>query len=102
MLRGSKILAHANTDTDYQIAVDVAVALDEPWHVILFNDHVHSFDDVVLQVMKATGRDVSEAADLTLEAHNNGQASVHSGEFEGCFSVQTVLREIALQTEIRG
>jgi ATP-dependent Clp protease adaptor protein ClpS len=99
-LRDSQVLAHSNPDTDYE--VDVATALDEPWHVILFNDHVHSFDDVVLQVMKATGRGVTEAADVTLEAHNNGQASVHSGEFEGCFSVQTVLREIALQTEIRG
>lgn len=75
---------------------------DEPWHVILFNDEVHTFEEVIGQLMKATGCSRGEAEDLTWTVHNEGKANVYEGTFEECFEVQSVLKEIQLVTEIRG
>ncbi len=75
---------------------------DEPWHVILFNDEVHTFEEVIGQLIKATGCSRGEAEDLAWTVHNEGQADVYEGTFEECFEVQSVLKEIQLVTEIRG
>ncbi|MFO8099581.1 MAG: ATP-dependent Clp protease adaptor ClpS [Salinibacter sp.] len=75
---------------------------DEPWTVILFNDEVHTFEEVIGQIMKATGCNRSKAEDLTWTVHNEGKATVYEGTFEECFEVQSVLKEIQLVTEIRG
>jgi ATP-dependent Clp protease adaptor protein ClpS len=90
--------------------VDVAVEeeettkerLDEPWKVILYNDDVHSFDEVILQLMKATGCPVHEATKIAWKAHFKGKAVAYEGSFEACFRVQGILREIQLVTEIEG
>lgn len=89
-------------DVLVDVAVEEGVAIGAPWHVILFNDEIHAFDEVVLQVMKATGCTMRKAAEVTLEAHQSGQAGVHSGDIGDCVKVQAVLSEIALQTELRG
>ena len=54
--------------------------VDTPWRVILFDDDIHTFEDVILQLK-----------DL-----------VYEGEFFECFRVQGVLKEIQLVTEIEG
>jgi ATP-dependent Clp protease adaptor protein ClpS len=76
--------------------------IDDPWRVILYNDDIHSFDEVIFQVMKATGCSESQAEAYAWEAHINGKAAVYEGSFEDCFRVQGVLREIQLVTEIEG
>jgi ATP-dependent Clp protease adaptor protein ClpS len=76
--------------------------LDAPWRVILYNDEVHTFDEVIFQLMKATGCSLSEAKALTWKVHTEGKAAVYEGSFEECFRVQGVLREIQLITEIQG
>ena len=81
-------------DTDYRT--------DEPWHVILFNDEIHTFEEVIVQLRKATGCTRSEAEDYAWEVHSTGKAAVYEGEFSECFRVQGVLREIQLVTEIEG
>jgi ATP-dependent Clp protease adapter protein ClpS len=75
---------------------------DRPWRVILFNDEVHTFDEVIGQLVKATGCSPSRAERLAWQVHTRGKASVYEGDFEDCLQVQTVLREIQLVTEIQG
>lgn len=90
--------------------VDVAVEeeeeeqerLDEPWRVILYNDEIHTFDEVISQLIKATGCSTARAEELAWQVHTNGKAAVYEGTFEECFRVQGVLREIQLVTEIEG
>lgn len=74
----------------------------EPWQVVLYNDDVHSFDEVILQVQKATGCTLPEATRITLEAHNRGKAIAFFGEFDKCFRVVQILRQIQLVVEIQG
>ncbi|MFQ5753589.1 MAG: ATP-dependent Clp protease adaptor ClpS [bacterium] len=76
--------------------------ITRPWQVILFNDDIHSFDEVILQLQKAAGYSVLEATRITLEAHFKGKAVAFQGEFQKCNRVAGILREIGLIVEIQG
>ncbi|MHB8481204.1 MAG: ATP-dependent Clp protease adaptor ClpS [Nitrospiria bacterium] len=71
-----------------------------PWVVILYNDDVHAFEQVVFQVQKATGASLEKAVEITLEAHNKGRAICYSGTKETCAKVANILKEISLHVEI--
>lgn len=75
---------------------------DTPWRVILYDDDVHTFDEVIEQLIKAIGCSISHAEELTFKVHNEGKAQVFEGTFEECFHVNGVLKEIQLITEIKG
>lgn len=94
----------ATPDVDVEVVEEEfdETRLETPWRVILFNDDIHTFDEVVLQLMKATGCSLSRARSLTFEAHTNGKAAVYEGSMDECLKVQGVLREIQLVTEIQG
>ncbi len=76
--------------------------LQKPWQVILFNDDIHSFNAVIIQVQKATGCSTVDATRVTVEAHFNGKAVAFQGEFVRCQRVTGILREIQLIVEIQG
>ncbi len=73
-----------------------------PWRVILYDDDIHTFDEVIEQLIKALKCDQSHAENLTYKVHNEGKAEVFEGPFEDCFEVNGVLKEIQLITEIKG
>ena len=100
---GSKIwFVTANTDLEELLEEDVVEKVDPPWRVILYNDHIHTFDEVIFQLIKATGCSMSQAEAYAWRAHVKGKARVFEGDFESCLRVQSVLREIELITEIQG
>ncbi len=76
------------------------VSVQEPAKVILFNDEVHTFDEVIGQIIKATGCDQARAEALTWEVHSAGKAVVYEGEITRCVEVSNVLEEIELMTQI--
>ena len=79
---------------------DLAVSVKEPAKVILFNDEVHTFDEVIGQIIKATRCDYTRAEQLTWEVHSTGKAVVYEGEMAKCMEVSGVLEEIELMTQI--
>jgi ATP-dependent Clp protease adapter protein ClpS len=76
------------------------VVIQEPAKVILFNDDVHSFDEVISQLIKAVRCAQHKAEALAWEAHSNGKAIVYSGELPKCMEVSGILEEIQLMTQI--
>jgi len=68
--------------------------------VILFNDDLHSFDEVISQIVKATKCSFEVARDKTFEVHIKGKAIVYSGNLSECLRVSSVLEEILLHTQI--
>ena len=72
----------------------------EGFSLILYNDSVHSFEDVIDQVMKATGYGIERAETITMEAHSRGRAVVLTGDLNICVRAQHVLEEISLRTSI--
>jgi ATP-dependent Clp protease adaptor protein ClpS len=73
--------------------------LGGPWVVVLYNDDYHEFDEVILQVQKATGCSLEAAVLITEEAHVTGRAIAYTGTQEECERVAGVLRQIRLQVE---
>ena len=89
-------------DVDVQTEEETEERIKSPWRVILYNDEIHTFDEVIRQVVKATGCSVKQAEKHAWTVHTEGKDCVYEGEFEECFRVQGVLREIQLVTEIEG
>ena len=87
-------------DAVFQTADDTDVQIQTPAKVILFNDEVHTFEEVIGQIIKATGCDLTKAEALTWEVHHSGKAMVYEGEMRNCVRVSAVLEEIDLATQI--
>ena len=77
-------------------------AVETPWRVILFDDDIHTFEEVIGQLIKAVGCSPSQAERHAWTVHTRGKDCVYQGDFFDCFRVQGVLREIQLVTEIEG
>lgn len=101
LISGQPVVANV-PEVEEVLEEDVSTNLDAPWRVILYNDHIHSFDEVIVQLVKATGCSISQAEAHAWRAHVQGKASVFEGSFEECLRVKSVLDEIALITEIQG
>lgn len=89
-------------DVEVLEQVEEEELIDNPWRLILYDDDVHTFDEVINQIIKATGCSVSKAEEITLKVHNDGKAIVFEGSFEECLKINSVLQEIQLITEIKG
>ncbi|MEW6214201.1 MAG: ATP-dependent Clp protease adaptor ClpS [Nitrospirota bacterium] len=72
----------------------------EPWNVILLNDDWHTFDEVILQLIKAINCTAKKASEITLEAHTDGEAICYSGPKERCEHVASILKEIGLGVRV--
>ena len=79
---------------------DEKTELDNPWQVVLFNDEVHSFDEVIYQIQKATGYSLERATELTLRVHHNGKAVIAIGSKTDCEKVAGVLGQIRLLVQV--
>ncbi|NTU92483.1 MAG: ATP-dependent Clp protease adaptor ClpS [Chlorobiaceae bacterium] len=73
----------------------------QAYRVVLFNDDVHTFDEVIFQIIKAVRCTRVTAEKHTWEVHNKGRSIVYSGGIAECLRVSAVLEEIALKTEIQ-
>ena len=91
-----------STDTEELLEEDISTSLDAPWRVILYNDEIHTFEEVIMQLVKAIGCTTNQAEAYAWKAHIQGRAAVYEGTFEECLRVKGVLDEIALVTEIQG
>jgi len=91
-------ISHPLTEQEKEEGREVDV--QEPAKVILFNDEVHTFEEVIGQIVKATGCDTPRAEALTWEVHATGKAAVFEGELPRCVEVSGILEEIELMTQI--
>ena len=97
-----KMLIIKNVEIEYQELEEIELISNIAFgtRVLLFNDEIHTFDEVANQIIKATGCDFEKAMQLTNEVHNNGKAVVFEGELAECLKVSGVLEEIGLLTQI--
>lgn len=68
--------------------------------VILYNDDWHTFEEVIVQLIKATKCSFDQARSYAFEVHVKGKAIVFNGSIKDCLKVSSVLEEIALNTQI--
>ena len=72
---------------------DVTIGLESK--VLLYNDDWHTFDEVILQIIKAVNCSFDEARDKAFEVHVKGKAMIFNGRFKDCLRVSSVLEEVA-------
>lgn len=87
-------------DTETRKDTERKARPERNWRVILYNDHVHKFDDVVLWLQKATGCSHEVASHVTHTAHTQGRAVCYEGTREKCHRVAAQLRSHGLQVEV--
>jgi len=73
----------------------------DAYRVVLFNDEVHTFDQVITQLMKAIRCSRHKAEKHTWEVHTRGRSIVFAGDMLICLRISSILEEIALKTEIQ-
>ncbi len=67
---------------------------------ILFNDDVHTFEEVATQLVKAIRCSYSQGMSYANEVHTKGSAIVYAGHLERCEAVAMVLEQIGLKTRV--
>ena len=94
----------ASTEGDIETYAkeEVEDAIQSPQRLVQYNDEVHTFEEVIQQLIKALKCGRGRAEELTLKVHSEGKAIVFEGEFEECLKRDYILREIELITEIKG
>lgn len=92
--------ANPAEETREELREDAVDDTSGAYRVILYDDDWHGFDEVIVQVQKATGCNIYKATAIMLEAHTKGRAVCYRGTREQCQRVARVLREIRLQVEV--
>jgi ATP-dependent Clp protease adaptor protein ClpS len=80
-------------------APDQAGGSGSPYIVIVYNDDVHTFEQVEIQLQKATGCTKEKAEALAIEIDSKGRAVVFGGGADECERAANILRQIRLQVE---
>jgi len=88
------------TETDDETIIDDSIGTSEPSKVILYNDEIHTFDEVIVQLIKAINCTAEHAEGIAWEVHTKGKALVFGGEMSECLKVSSILEEIGLNTQI--
>ena len=70
------------------------------WIVIVFNNEVNTWDEVVMVLQKATGCTQEEADIETWEIDTLGKSVVHHGGQEECERAAGIIRTIGIQVEV--
>ena len=75
-----------------------------PWRefsVVLFDDEVHSQDEVVIQLMKALQCSLGRAHNLMRQAEQAGKTTVAITHREHAMRITEILRQIDLRVRLR-
>ncbi|MES1227840.1 MAG: ATP-dependent Clp protease adaptor ClpS [Armatimonadota bacterium] len=73
----------------------------EEWQVIVFNNEVNTYEEVMTVLMLSTGCDAEEAYIETWEVDHDGQCCVHRSSEEECNRVAEVIRAIGIVVETK-
>lgn len=71
------------------------------WMVLIYNNDVTSFEEVIAVLMRSTGCSAEEGFIEAWEAHTFGKAPVHFAERTECEIVAAMISTIGVQTQVR-
>jgi ATP-dependent Clp protease adapter protein ClpS len=100
-MKGLKIIFEEKKPTGIvipEIEEETTVGLE--CRVFLFNDDWHTFEEVIIQLIKAINCTFEKARDYAFEVHVKGKAHVYTGNLNACLKVTSILEEIELHTQI--
>jgi ATP-dependent Clp protease adaptor protein ClpS len=83
-----------------EITEEEEVTIGTENRVVLYNDDWHTFEEVIVQLIKAIKCNFEQARSYAFEVHVKGKAIVFNGSMKDCLKVSSILEEIALNTQI--
>lgn len=101
-----KLVTGSGLETESDIMTAIAEKIDDGndtgfgSKVVLYNDDIHSFQDVVHQLIKAINCTERVGFYHATQVHTKGKSLVYSGEPEKCIKVANILKEIRLRVKI--
>lgn len=72
----------------------------DEWIVIVFDNPVNTFDEVIMILQKATGCSLEEAEMETWEVHYQGRSLVHHADAVECERVASIIRTIGIDVTV--
>ncbi|MFN0118581.1 MAG: ATP-dependent Clp protease adaptor ClpS [Elusimicrobiota bacterium] len=93
------LLAKAPTIKKVEKPIDTSIK-GFGYRTVLFNDDVHTFEEVATQLMKAIRCSYSDGVSIANVVHSTGSAVVYTGHIERCEAVAMVLENIGLKTRV--
>lgn len=94
------IASSYGADSDILLLDDNETLISTPYKVVLFNDNIHTFDEVIHQVCKAIECAAEHAEAIAEEVHTRGKSIVFNGDMPECLRVSSILEEISLHTQV--
>ena len=73
----------------------------ESWLVVVYNNDVNTYDEVMFILMVATHCSVEEAEIETWEVDHLGKSVVHIADKEECETVARIIRQIGIEVEVK-
>jgi len=70
------------THTKFHEQLDVETLEESPYHLIVWNDNVNTFDWVIETLIEICGHTEEQAEQCALIIHSKGQYAVKEGAFE--------------------
>jgi ATP-dependent Clp protease adaptor protein ClpS len=70
------------------------------YQLVLLDDNVNSFDDVINSLCEVLGHNVFQAEQCATIVHNNGQCVVHYGDKEDLEFYEKVLESAGLNVKV--
>lgn len=89
-----------NPQREYERDVDVLEREDEVYKLILWNDDVNTFDDVIEALVEICEHTLEQAQQCTFLVHYKGKCTVKTGDLEKLKPMHEKLTSRSLTSEI--
>ncbi|HVZ55553.1 MAG TPA: ATP-dependent Clp protease adaptor ClpS [Chitinophagaceae bacterium] len=73
---------HHDTHTQFREETELLTSVDEPCHLIVWNDEVNTFEWVIETLMEVCGHSYEQAEQCSYIIHFRGKYAVKQGSYE--------------------
>ena len=74
--------------------------LNAPWHILIINDDVNTFEHVIDTLVKYCGHSPEQAYQCSLIIHHSGKCSVKVGEYDELRPIYEAILEEKIRAKI--
>jgi ATP-dependent Clp protease adaptor protein ClpS len=89
-----------NTETLKKIINEQQDEQQQLYHLVLFNDHVNTFEHVIDLLIKYCNQDTIQAEQCATLVHFTGKCSIKKGAYKELSTISEILAENGLTVEI--
>lgn len=89
-----------STETLFDEEIELKEQLVKKHNLILFNDHVNTFDHVIDLLIKVCNHEPLQAEQCAILVHYAGKCAVKTGEYEELEIMSDILADSGLTVEI--